>query len=207
MTSIMAPTLRELARDINREHGLVETHVANAMQHAITCGQILHDAKEKAGHGNWLVWLAENFNASVDTAENYMRLASNSERVRNLSMREGLRVLAPPKPREDKPAPPDPSSLGGRLLTAVDTPAPRPEPIVDAEVVEEPPPALDQTEHTRWRKVQERSSTITASLAEASQTHLSPGSVANLLDDAAREARFLTNELQQLAAAFRKQAA
>ena len=49
-------------------------------------------------HGEWLPWLAENFDASEDTAENYMRIASNSERVRNmdtpnLSLRSVLKRL------------------------------------------------------------------------------------------------------------------
>ncbi len=57
--------------------------------------------KKKEGHGNWLDWLAENFEASRYTAARYMQIASNSARVRNLgdiSLRKALEAIS----KEDK---------------------------------------------------------------------------------------------------------
>lgn len=89
-------SLLDLAEEANREYALAYEARDDAVRHALACGAALLDAKAQVGHGNWLPWVAENFDGSEDTAERFMRLAANSARVRNLdppSIRAGLRAL------------------------------------------------------------------------------------------------------------------
>jgi Protein of unknown function (DUF3102) len=64
-------TDEDLAHDINAEHGLVETYKHNTIEHAIRCGELLQEMKRRVGHGNWLAWVREHFQASERTARNY----------------------------------------------------------------------------------------------------------------------------------------
>jgi hypothetical protein len=58
------------------------------LEHALRAGEALNAAKDEVGHGGWLIWLAQNFEASEDIAELYMRMAKNSEHIRNLPLEE-----------------------------------------------------------------------------------------------------------------------
>jgi hypothetical protein len=40
----------DLAREINTEHGHVETHKRNTIQHAIRCGELLLEMKRRVGY-------------------------------------------------------------------------------------------------------------------------------------------------------------
>lgn len=97
-----------LAADIRREHDQAQQAFTSAVEHAVRCGELLTEAKAGVPHGEWLPWLAENFPASEDTAQAYMRLAANAERVRYLevtSIRAALAELAEPRetPRLEPP--------------------------------------------------------------------------------------------------------
>jgi phage N-6-adenine-methyltransferase len=86
----------ECAAVANREHSLARQSGEAMIEHAILAGTALAEAKGQLVHGEWLPWLASNFDGSEDTAENYMRVAANSERVRNLgepSLRKALAAL------------------------------------------------------------------------------------------------------------------
>lgn len=104
--------LDTLAVEIREEHEACEQAASNAVRYAIQCGELLAEAKEKAGHGEWLSWLKANFPAHINTASNYMRMASNSQRVVNSgSVREALAELAEPRPAPEPPnaTPPGPA--------------------------------------------------------------------------------------------------
>jgi hypothetical protein len=47
-------------------------------------GDLLIDAKELCEHGEWLPWLAKEFDWSVDKAERYMKVAELGSKFRNL---------------------------------------------------------------------------------------------------------------------------
>lgn len=87
----------DLVREINAEHGQVETYKHNTIQHAIRCGDLLLEMKQRVGHGNWLAWVQEHFEASERTARNYMEIAKSAA-VADLrddtTMRSALRALA-----------------------------------------------------------------------------------------------------------------
>jgi hypothetical protein len=89
----------DLAREINTEHGHVETYKHNTIRHAIRCGELLLEMKQRVGHGNWLAWVEEHFEASQRTARNYMEIAKSAA-VADLgddtTMRSALRAPASP---------------------------------------------------------------------------------------------------------------
>lgn len=77
--------------------------MSSTVHHAIRAGELLLEAKGRVGHGEWLPWLAANFEAGERTARRYMTIASNRTRVADLpSVREALAELATPR---DKPKP------------------------------------------------------------------------------------------------------
>ncbi|HXP77466.1 MAG TPA: hypothetical protein VN823_25250, partial [Stellaceae bacterium] len=51
------PGLTDLASGINTEHEAVTASLRNGFEHAITCGQLLIEARSKTAHGAWLPWL------------------------------------------------------------------------------------------------------------------------------------------------------
>ena len=101
--SIITNNLPELAASIRQEHHLAEQHAMQAVNHAMEAGRLLIEAKGLCAHGQWLPWLAENFDGSVRTAQAYMRLhencdlLANTQRAAHLSVREALKALAEPK--------------------------------------------------------------------------------------------------------------
>jgi Protein of unknown function (DUF3102) len=87
-----------LAEQINAEHRACEVAAASAVEHAIRCGELLLEAKERSGHGGWLKWLKENCEVSSRHAQRYMQLAKdqrviNPTRVSDLSLRGAMRQL------------------------------------------------------------------------------------------------------------------
>lgn len=94
--------LPTIAQEINAEHEAAEQSINDALQHARRCGELLIEAKSACGHGEWGKWLNDNFRASQRTANGYMRIAANSQRVANMSIRDALAELA--EPRETAPA-------------------------------------------------------------------------------------------------------
>jgi hypothetical protein len=99
-------TLEALTSEIHRELEAAASLQARSMAHYIAAGERLIEVKARQQHGAWLKWLDENFDLSEDTAEIYMKLARNAERVRNsTSIRKGLEAIATaaePRRREKK---------------------------------------------------------------------------------------------------------
>jgi hypothetical protein len=80
------PAVREdrlpvLAAQINQAHDLACRSAQSAISHAIAVGEGLLEAKALLGHGEWLPWLAENFDFSERTAQKYIRLAKHRDEV------------------------------------------------------------------------------------------------------------------------------
>jgi hypothetical protein len=90
--------LEVLAREINEDVQAADDHYENMVRYAISAGEKLIEAKKLVNHGEWLPWLKANFSKSVDTAGIYMKLARNSEPIRNLkTVSDALAYLGPPK--------------------------------------------------------------------------------------------------------------
>jgi hypothetical protein len=98
-----ALTLPDLASHIRQEHELCEKAARQSLVHAAEAGRLLDAAKEQCGHGGFAKWLAENFPASERTAQTYMRihrnwdkLESKAQRVADLSLRQAMAILSRP---------------------------------------------------------------------------------------------------------------
>ena len=95
-------SLTQLAEQINAEHEATEATARASIQHARAAGELLGQVKAQVGHGNWLPWLREHCQFSERTARRYMQISdqwadlANRTRVADLSLREGLRILAGP---------------------------------------------------------------------------------------------------------------
>lgn len=96
-----------LAAEINLEHSAASTAAREALGHARRAGELLLAAKKQVKHGDWLSWLAANFQFTARTAQNYMRLSEHwgelqakSETVAHLSLRDALALLSPAKELE-----------------------------------------------------------------------------------------------------------
>lgn len=75
----MPTELLSLAKSINAEHRKAVAGMANALVHAMDCGDLLNKAKTQCKHGEWSGWLTANFEGSQRTAQEYIKAAG--ERV------------------------------------------------------------------------------------------------------------------------------
>ncbi len=73
--------LPTLADEINRAHRKARQAARTSLKYAIGAGQLLLEAKETTGHGNWLAWLSLNVVVSERTAQDYMRLAQHQDKL------------------------------------------------------------------------------------------------------------------------------
>lgn len=92
--------LPELAADANREHAHCKAAFSDAVEHALTAGRLLLEAKVAVVHGEWLPWIEQNFDGGARTAQGYMRLAkdsANAQRLAHLGIAGALRELSAPR--------------------------------------------------------------------------------------------------------------
>lgn len=69
--------LSVLAAEINAAHEAARRAARTTLEHAISAGERLLEAKAAVRHGDWLTWLAENVTFSDRTAQVYMKLAKH----------------------------------------------------------------------------------------------------------------------------------
>lgn len=111
--------MSELIRAANGHHAKAEsvaqqtsTLMASALDHALSAGAALAEAKARLNHGEWLPWLEANFSGGQQTAQRYMRLYDrqgelpNTSPVTHFGLKEALKFLAKPKPKSE-PTPDD----------------------------------------------------------------------------------------------------
>jgi Protein of unknown function (DUF3102) len=105
----LSNSLADLAARIRAEHEGARTAVKRGTEHAITCGELLIEAKGQLEHGQWAQWLIEHCEMSGRTARLYMQLArkraelveAENGNVANLSVRGALALIAPAIGRPD----------------------------------------------------------------------------------------------------------
>jgi len=117
------PRPDDLAARINAAHEEVKNSIRRGAEHAIKAGQLLLQAKETVGHGVFLEWVGEHCTCTPRTAQLYMKLAkekdklgSNAKSISYLTLTEAMEMLGPlkqklseAKPSKSPPAPaPDP---------------------------------------------------------------------------------------------------
>ncbi len=92
-----SPSPVDLAVVANTEHALARQAGEAMVDHAIRAGEALASAKDQMPHGEWLPWLAANFDGSERMAQRYMTVATNPTRVSDLpepSLRKALEAIA-----------------------------------------------------------------------------------------------------------------
>ncbi|MGH7114466.1 MAG: DUF3102 domain-containing protein [Stellaceae bacterium] len=102
-----------LAAEIRREHEAAIAATKRGLEHAITAGERLLEAKAHLKHGEWLPWLAAHCAIPDRTARFYMRFARNRERIEaksatiaDLTLRAAAQLLAPEGPENEPEADP-----------------------------------------------------------------------------------------------------
>jgi hypothetical protein len=100
-------SLADLAARISVEHEAATGAVKRGLQHAISAGDLLLEAKAQLKHGQWLPWL-ESCGLSERTAQRYIRLARNreaieakSDNVSDLSVSAALALVSAPRDFKD----------------------------------------------------------------------------------------------------------
>ena len=102
ITIIDTSSLSPLAKRINDAAAAAEQHARSAVDHALTVGGLLIEAKSQVPHGHWDEWLTSNCTVAPRTARAYMKLAkdvpllpeSKRQRVADLPVREAVRAIA-----------------------------------------------------------------------------------------------------------------
>ena len=116
LSEIERSRLDELAQEINAEHQAFRRAFKATYRSALRAGDLLNEAKAEAGHGNWTAWVEENCEFSMRTAQVYMRIANNRDRVEaslknaasaHLSIEGVLKELSPPTKLRGVGTPPE----------------------------------------------------------------------------------------------------
>jgi hypothetical protein len=199
----------DLVRAINAEHIHVETHKHKTIGHAIRCGELLLEMKQRVGHGNWLAWVDEHFEASERTARNYMEIAKSAavaDLDADTTMRSALRALAAPS-RSKEPKPEAGPAQTDTTLASLDVPVEDDGRVLDAEVIGAPRAGLGRTHRRTWTSVPARLTTIKRAFSEAAGEGLDDQRASEALYAASREAHQAAVDLERLAAALEKRAA
>jgi hypothetical protein len=97
--------LDELAERIKDEHSSVASALHQGFMHACSAGELLIQARAKAGHGKWLSWLQDECELSVRTASLYVRLAKHRVAIEaqignaaaDLTLRGAIKLLSSPR--------------------------------------------------------------------------------------------------------------
>ena len=104
MQSNSAVVLANLAQRINTEHEAARAAMRKGLEHALNAGEMLIEAKAAVPHGEWLPWLETNCSVSERTAQLYMKVARERERLgresaslADLTLEQAAERLAKPK--------------------------------------------------------------------------------------------------------------
>jgi hypothetical protein len=105
----------DFARAINDKLSQMVAAARTSFTRAIEIGELLKQAKERVGHGNFEAWVNDNCQLSYRSARRYMKLADDRPKIEeqlrleapgkmanvaNLNVATAQRLLAPPKNNE-----------------------------------------------------------------------------------------------------------
>ena len=100
MNELATNQLPKLAEEINDAHDYCNEAFKHTLNHAISAGENLLEAKELCGHGDWLEWREININHPGRTSRMYMRfgrwkehIVANWQLFANLGLVEALKQL------------------------------------------------------------------------------------------------------------------
>ena len=112
----MRPSPADLAKRINEKYSEIVASLRTTFMRAVEIGELLEQAKDRVGHGNFEVWLSSHCQLSFSTARRYMKLAEDrpkieeqlkletasgkSVKLTDLNLSSARRLLAAPKSSE-----------------------------------------------------------------------------------------------------------
>jgi hypothetical protein len=73
--------LPELATKIKAAYAEIGKACKDVVWRAVAMGDLLNQAKKQMGHGNWATWLQANCELSERTAQRYMNIADNKQKI------------------------------------------------------------------------------------------------------------------------------
>jgi hypothetical protein len=88
----LSNSLVDLAERIRVEHEATSAALKSSVEHAMTAGDLLLEAKAQVKHGQWPPWLTEHCAMSERTAQLYMRIAKNRATIEG-NIRNGVADL------------------------------------------------------------------------------------------------------------------
>jgi hypothetical protein len=116
------PSPADLAKRINEKYSEIVTSLRTTFIRAVEIGELLEQAKDRVGHGNFEVWLSGHCQLSFSTARRYMKLAEDrpkieeqlkletqsgkSVKLTDLNLSSARRLLAAPKEGSGPSKPP-----------------------------------------------------------------------------------------------------
>jgi hypothetical protein len=86
----------QLIAEINNEHRLAKSHADQTIKHAVRCGELLLQQKDRLPHGQFMAWIAQNCEFSGRSARNYMKVAENFNNGSALPLSSLRQALLPP---------------------------------------------------------------------------------------------------------------
>ena len=116
-----APTLAELAAEINADYAELNGTALTAVEKAINIGKRLKEAKARLNHGKFSGFVTSNFTFDMRWGQQCMKLANHESEIRqrleelrsvgsHLSLSEAFKLIGSlnprPKLRRKKPKPP-----------------------------------------------------------------------------------------------------
>jgi hypothetical protein len=105
----------DFARAINEKLSQMVSAARTSFTRAIEIGELLKQAKDRVGHGNFEAWVNDNCQLSYRSARRYMKLADDRPKIEeqlrleapakmanvaNLNLASAQRLLSPPKSPE-----------------------------------------------------------------------------------------------------------
>jgi hypothetical protein len=115
--SAPAPSITDLARIINDKVAQMVNAARTSFTRAIEVGELLKQAKDRVGHGNFEAWVNDHCSFSYRSARRYMKLADDRPKleeqlkveapgklatVANLNLASAQRLLAPPPAQREE---------------------------------------------------------------------------------------------------------
>lgn len=194
---------RSTVKRILEEHEACERADREWVSHAIECGRLLAEVKAQLRHGEWGPWLADNFPASMRTAQTYMQLAAAPEEKRNavagLPLREARDEIATPRAQSPAQSTDQLRHLGGGRSPELERR------LAEAREQREQAELWSEQERRKLARARDQLEDVLSRLDDAANTSsLSRESIGRLVREQAVTARQAASALDDLAFSFER---
>jgi hypothetical protein len=90
--ALSSSTLDDLANKIKGHLKAIDDAMHSSIMRAVELGELLSRAKTEIGHGNWGRWLEQNCSLKERTAQRYMKLAEDRQRIEQIAKNKSVNV-------------------------------------------------------------------------------------------------------------------